>query len=117
MTTTVEINGLKIFARHGVLEQETAVGNYFEVSVKLSYNFEQAALTDNIDLALNYAEAADIIAEVMSHPRRLLESVVFDMRRALTQRWPDITGGSIRLAKLHPPVSHTVQSMAVCVEW
>ncbi len=117
MKTTVEINKLKIFARHGVLPQETAVGNMFEVSVVLTYDFEQAALADDIDRTLNYAEAAQIIVDEMAVPACLLETVVMRLRTALTTRWPAITSGRIHLAKLHPPVPHTVASMAVAVEW
>lgn len=117
MKTWVEINRLQVYANHGVAPQETRVGNLFEVSARLCYDFSEAAAGDDIGLALNYAELVDVINDVMSHPRRLLETVAFDIRSALLRCWPGIRGGSIYIAKVHPPFSSKVESAAVEVEW
>lgn len=57
MKGTVEINGLRIFARHGVLPQERQVGNLFEVSAHLVYPMDRALEHDDLGGTLNYAEA------------------------------------------------------------
>lgn len=117
MKTWIEINKLQVYARHGVMPQETRVGNLFEVSARLCYDFSEAASSDDIESALNYAELVELINDVMSRPRRLLETVAFDIRSAVLERWPRISGGSIRIAKVHPPFSSKVESAAVEVEW
>ena len=37
MTTTIEVNALRVYAHHGVMPQERAVGNEFEVTVHVKY--------------------------------------------------------------------------------
>ncbi len=37
MKGTIEVNGLRLFARHGVYEEERVNGNTFELSVHLVY--------------------------------------------------------------------------------
>ena len=75
MTTSVYIDKLRIFARHGVLPQERTVGNTFEVSVRLDFNALRAMISDSIDDTVNYAEAVEIIRGEMSMPSQLLENV------------------------------------------
>ncbi|MFG6386014.1 MAG: dihydroneopterin aldolase [Muribaculaceae bacterium] len=117
MNTFVEIKGVKIYANHGVMPQETRVGNLFEVSARLCYDFEEAAAADDISKALNYAEAVELMEAVMATPRRLLESVAMDIRDTLQARWPAIKGGSVKVAKLHPPFTTKVDHVAVEIEW
>ncbi len=117
MKTSIDIERIQIRAHHGVLEQERRVGNLFEVSIRLYRDFAEAANTDDISLTVNYAEAVDIVREVMATPCRLIETVALRIRNALMTRWPDITAGRVTVAKLHPPFPTTVGKASVTIEW
>lgn len=117
MKGTVEINGLRVFARHGVLAQERQVGNLFEVTAHLVYPMERAMQHDDLDGTLNYAEAVEVIRDVMSTPSALLENVAMRIHAALTARFPLIEGGCIRVAKITPPIAAELDSVAVKIEW
>lgn len=117
MTTTIEINGLKLRARHGVAEQERTVGNDFEVTVHLRYPIEEAMSTDDIACTLNYAEVAALIRHEMSVPSRLLEHVAGRIRRSILSTYPAVVGGMIRVAKPAPPMGEQLDSVAVSIEW
>ena len=70
----ISLEGLNIYARHGVMEQERKVGNRFVVDISLSYPPAlEAARTDTLDSTINYAELAAIIKETMETPSFLLE--------------------------------------------
>lgn len=117
MKGIIEINGLRVRARHGVLDEERTLGNNFEISVTLGYPFGDAAREDNLEATLNYAEATDIIIGVMATPSRLLEHVAWRIREALTTRWPAIESGVVRIAKLNPPIDAQLRDVAVRIEW
>ena len=117
MKATIEINNLCIRARHGVLPQENITGNNFEVTVHLRYPIEDAIINDNLDSTLNYAEVVDIIKVEMDKPSQLLEHVAGRIRSALTSRFPKIQGGMVRIAKITPPISAQLQSVAVTIKW
>lgn len=117
MKGTIEINGLRLFARHGVFEEERINGNTFELTVRLGYPIGQAMLTDDVTDTLNYAEAVEIIRTEMDIPSRLLEHVVGRIRNALLAAYPDITSGFIRLTKLNPPIPADIDGTAVAIEW
>lgn len=114
--TTIEINSMRIFARHGVLPQERTVGNEFEVTVHLRYPADPS--TDNILDTVNYAEIIEVIRKEMDEPADLIEKVAWRIREQLIARWPDTGGGLVRICKLHPPVAGVqLTSAAVKLTW
>lgn len=117
MKSFIEISDLEIYARHGVLPQETEVGNLFVVSVSVEYDFLGAAETDDISLSLNYAELTEIIVEVMSHPCKLLETVALRIKNAITERWPDIRSGKITICKPNPPIPAPAPRASISLEF
>lgn len=117
MKGTVEINGLRLFARHGVYDSERVAGNMFELTIHLVYPMKRALMNDDIEGTLNYAEAVEVAREVMAKPSALLEHVAWRLKEALTSRWPLIEAGSIRLVKLNPPIDADLDGVAVRVEW
>lgn len=117
VTGTVEVNGLRLFARHGVMPQERVTGNIFEVSVHLRYPMERAMTDDALEGTLNYAEAVGIIRQCMDVPSALLENVAWRIAEALTAAFPEISGGMVRVAKITPPIAAELQDVAVRIEW
>lgn len=117
MTFTIEINNMRIHARHGVMEQERRVGNLFEVTVHLTYPVDGEEVSDSLDGTINYAEVTDIIRREMAIPSQLLEHVAFRLRTALASQFPQTTSGTVRVAKLTPPLGARLTSAAATLRW
>ena len=109
-TTTISVNGLRLRAFHGVMEQERRVGNTFELSISLRYPSLEAIATDD-------GEVIETARREMSIPSALLEHAAGRVRDALCRRFPLIEGGSVTLAKLTPPLGVEIASAAVTIEW
>ena len=71
----IRLDGLKIFAHHGVLPQERVVGAEFIIDIALKTDFSKAAETDDLSYTLNYAEIFNAIKQEMAVPSKLLEHV------------------------------------------
>lgn len=117
MRTFVRIDKLKVFARHGVLDHEHTVGNLFEISVELEYDFIEAARTDDIALALDYGELTRLVIDEMNRPKKLLESVAMNIKDSIIRRWPRVKGGRVSLTKLHPPIPAPAPQATVIIEF
>lgn len=117
ITSTIEINRLRLRALHGVLVQERIAGNIFEVTVHLNYPITPAIKSDDITSTLNYADVVDIIKRVMEQPSQLLEHVAGRLQSTLIEHYPKIQGGYIRIAKMKPPISEQLESVAVSIKW
>ncbi|MDE7385628.1 MAG: dihydroneopterin aldolase [Muribaculaceae bacterium] len=114
---SIEITGLEIWARHGVLEQERVVGNRFIVDVRLDVDLSNAMESDLVDDTINYAVIVDIVKREMAVPSNLLENVVWRVRRAIVTQFPVVKGGGVKLTKLTPPISCQVAGVSVTTRW
>lgn len=124
MTFTIELEKMRFHARHGVFPQERTVGNWFEVSVSLTYEADaDIAPDDNLAGTINYARVAEIVAHEMAIPSQLLETVALRIRRALLDDCaassvaPVITSGSIRVVKVTPPLGLPLASASATLRW
>lgn len=98
------IDGLRLFARHGVGEQERQVGADFEVSLRVHYNIMEAAQTDDVAKTVSYAELHTIIVEQMAVESKLLEHVAARIVNEVHRRYPGVTGVDLKIVKLNPPM-------------
>ena len=119
MKTTIEINALKMHAHHGVLSQENTVGNTFEVSLSIETDIQPSAyIEDRLDGTINYAHLIGIIKHEMAIPSALLENVAYRIKKAVLEAYPQTASGSIKIAKLLPPIANTeLESVAVRISW
>lgn len=117
MRCEVKVEGLVVHAFHGVMPQERAVGNEFEIDVVVVYPFEPAFDSDSVDDTLNYAEIVRIVKDEMARPSDLLEHVAGRIHASLLRAFPLISGGRIELRKLTPPIPAAMRSVGVCISW
>jgi 7,8-dihydroneopterin aldolase/epimerase/oxygenase len=87
VTITVELHGLEIFGRHGVLEQEHREGRTFVYDLWLEVS--DSALSDRIDDAVDYRDVAACVREISDGRRfHLLEALAAAVADALVERFP-----------------------------
>lgn len=101
---TIRLNGLKFYARHGVLSQERTVGAWFTVDLCLQTDLEKAALSDDLNDTLNYALVYERVRQVMDEPSLLVETAAGRIAKALFDEFPKIEKLTVRLIKDNPPV-------------
>ena len=116
MTSEIIFEDLKIFAYHGVLEEERMLGTYFILNITLEADLWKAADSDDLNDTLNYAEANDIIHREMAVPSMLLEHISGRIINALKARFPQITKIRLRLTKTSPPMKGEMKGISVVFE-
>ncbi len=113
----IELQGLRYRAFHGVLPSERVTGNDFEVDIRIELNAAEAMANDTLDSTVDYGALVDIVTAQMSEPSALLEHVAGRIRRAICEAWPIISGGSVRVSKLSPPIPRQMQRAAFTTVW
>lgn len=111
MHTTVKIEGLHFYAYHGFYDEERKKGNDFicDVAVELqSYD----SLEDNISDTVNYEDIYNIVEQEMKQTKKLLETVVYAIMKRI-KGLDNITGCTVRLYKLNPPLKGKVDKAVV----
>lgn len=111
------LEGVRLFARHGVDPQETAVGSEFVVDLRLRTDFARAAQTDCLEATVSYADVYRALREEMSVPARLLEHVCERIARRLFNEFPAVRSVDLRLCKVNPPMGAECRNVGVEVHY
>lgn len=104
MTHKILLQGVRLFAYHGVGADERAIGTYYLIDLALTTDFRKAMQTDEICDTINYAEVYETLYAQMQQPQRLLEHVANQILKALFHQFPAVSHISLRLIKENPPI-------------
>ena len=112
MTVLVELAGLEIAGRHGVLERERQSEQPFLYDIALEL---PEPVADEVEHTADYREVAALVREVSESRRfRLIESLAAAVADALLERFP-ATRVHVRVRKpevsLIAPVDHTAATV------
>src|SRR5262245_2266738 len=113
---TIVIAGLRELGTHGVLPEEQARPQPFEVDVELTVDLDAAEQTDSLDDTVDYSAVAEAVSRVVASERyHLLERLATRIAEvcSVDER---VTSVSVTVRKLHPPVRAMVDHVAVCIE-
>ena len=95
----IRITDLTVFANHGVLPEETALGQKFLVSLVLRRPLRRAALNGELSGTVNYAEACAFTSQFLrENTFALIESAAEAPAAALLERY-DIESAAVELKK------------------
>ncbi|MGV8962256.1 MAG: dihydroneopterin aldolase [Candidatus Saccharimonadaceae bacterium] len=115
MKTTIQLTDMLFYAYHGVLDQETKVGNHYVVNISMDADLKLACETDNVDDTINYAQVFTLVKDEMELPSKLLEYVAMRIFKSLRDAFPQILKLEVRLAKNNPPICGEVKCAEVTI--
>lgn len=111
----IRIEGLEIYAHHGVLPEEKEAGQTFYVSCEMEVSIREAGRTDDLEKTVNYAEVAHLINEVMtSNTWDLIETCAEQVAEAVLLSNKLIRGVWVQISKPSAPIGLPFDT--VCVE-
>ena len=100
----IRLNGLRLFAYHGVLPQESRVGAEYTINLSIKTDFSQAAETDRLGQTINYADVFHAVKDEMQLVSKLLEHVAWRIAKRIFHDFPSETEVHIGLYKQTPPM-------------
>lgn len=110
---TISLEGVKVYAYHGVLENERMIGTDYIVNLMVDYDWSEAGLSDSLEGTINYALLYDIIRKEMAIPSNLIEHVAQRIADHVHSDFPKITEINLEVKKIAPPVDGQVDCSAV----
>ena len=109
---TIQLNNLRFFAKHGMFAEEISVGNEFEVNLTIDTLAPKAIVT-SIEETINYAEVYEVVKQLFSERKQLLETLAMEVTEALKNRFPAILSLKVQIIKLHPPITGFIGSVSI----
>lgn len=108
------IQGLEIFAHHGVLTEEKRDGQYFYLDIELAVDLSAASVSDDLSDTINYDEVCRIAGDVMTAATYdLIERAAGEVCSALLNSFPTVEQVTLTLRKPSAPVCRKVDYAAV----
>ncbi|KXS49558.1 MULTISPECIES: dihydroneopterin aldolase [Halanaerobium] len=110
----IELNEMVFFAYHGVLDSEKELGQRFILNFKAELDYSKAAVNDNLEQTVNYAEIYYKIKEVfLAKKYDLLESAAYNIIKNLFIEFPKLELIEIKIKKPAVPIEGALANAAV----
>ncbi|MBQ8519114.1 MAG: 2-amino-4-hydroxy-6-hydroxymethyldihydropteridine diphosphokinase [Agathobacter sp.] len=116
----IKVTNMKVFAYHGVLEEEKKNGQDFYLNAKVYVDMRKAGLTDELEDTINYDKVCIFLAEVFAEK-------VFDTIEAAAEytvqeiivNFPTIEAMELEVRKPHAPLTYVPEDISVTIyrEW
>ncbi|MXW41249.1 MAG: dihydroneopterin aldolase [Synechococcus sp. SB0668_bin_15] len=100
----IHVEGLKIWARVGVLPEERSLGQWFVVDLTIWFDLAPAGRSDDLSLTVDYGQAVAAIQacaeQVVCHTLECFSEQLLDQVGEIYGPWPV----RLVLRKCHPPL-------------
>ena len=110
----IRIDGLEVYANHGVFAAEKALGQKFVVSAELQLDLRLAGMRDDLQQTVNYAEVAAGMKAVMTDDTYdLIETCAERLAAYILHGYPLVRAVTVRVEKPWAPVGQIVRNISV----
>ena len=112
----VLVEGIKVYAYHGCMEEEARLGGNYVVDVTIETDFTEAAITDDLTKTVDYVAVCNIVKEEMAIRSKLIEQVGKRIVDRIKREINGILKVKVRVNKLNPPINGVVSGVSIEIE-
>ena len=110
----IQLRGLRVVGTHGVLPEEQARPQPFELDLDLAVDLALASVSDRLADTVDYGAVAELAAGVVAGPSfELLEALAEAVAQAALVSDLRITEVTVHLRKLRPPLPMDLDTVGV----
>lgn len=109
----IKVENIRVFAHHGCLKEETAIGSDYRVDLKVKADLKTSAKLDQLEDTTDYVFLNKVVREEMNIPSKLLETVA---QRILTRIFNEnkmVTRATVSVSKINPPIGGDVEMVTI----
>ena len=104
MQVEIGLEGLVFYGYHGVMSEEGALGNRFDVNVYLKANVGTSGADDDIHQTVDYYKIYTLISTLMHKRKKLLESLALCIADAILADFKEVNEVKVQVSKYNPPL-------------
>ncbi|WP_149273690.1 dihydroneopterin aldolase [Pareuzebyella sediminis] len=112
----VKVKNIRVYAHHGCLKEETAIGSEYLVDVTVAANLSKASLSDRLSDTVDYVHINHIVKEEMGKPSKLLEYVAKKIIGRIFKEIPIVKRAKVSVSKINPPIGGDVEKVTVVLK-
>jgi dihydroneopterin aldolase/2-amino-4-hydroxy-6-hydroxymethyldihydropteridine diphosphokinase len=116
LTDRIDITGIEVYAKHGVLDEEQERAQVFKVDVTVFTELAAAGSSDDLADTIDYGALALEVREVVgSESHKLLEKVAAQVCEAVMAH-PGVDRSIVTIHKPFAPIDLVFEDVSVTVE-
>lgn len=105
---------MEFYGYHGVLPEETKLGQRFVVDLEVEVDLKKAGQTDDLQTTINYAILYTACKEIVEgKPFKLIEAVAEAIAGVVLNDFPTVMSCRVKMIKPNPPIHGHYHSVAV----
>ncbi len=111
----IHVKDMEFYGYHGVLPEETKLGQRFRVTLSIASNLQHAGETDNLDHTVSYAEVYEVCKEIVEGtPFKLIEAVAEKIAQEILKTFQAyVSGIRVEVIKPDPPIPGNYKEVSV----
>jgi dihydroneopterin aldolase len=109
----IVLTGMRFYGYHGVMPEETKLGQPFAVDVELYADLRRAGITDDLAETIHYGHVYETVKRVVEgRPYKLIEAVAEQLAKQLLSGYP-AAEVVVRVHKPRAPIAGTFDGITV----
>jgi dihydroneopterin aldolase len=109
----IDLKNIRVYAYHGCLKEETAIGSDYLVQLSVEADLSKASISDDLTDTVDYVDLNAIVKQEMMIPAKLLEFVAKRIVDRVFNEHSLVTKISVEVEKMNPPIGGDVQAVSV----
>lgn len=110
----IYVNKMEFYGYHGVLPEETRLGQKFIVDLIVGSNLKKAGLTDSLEESISYVDLYQVCKDVVEgKPYKLIEAVAEKIAQEILRKFDKAAVVTVKLIKPNPPIPGHYEFVAV----
>jgi dihydroneopterin aldolase len=100
------MSNLGFYGFHGLLKEESVLGQKFFLDIELDVDTKEAGLTDDMTKSVSYADAYEVVRDIVQNKRfNLLEALAENIANDVLEKFDLVKGIMVRIKKPEAPVN------------
>jgi dihydroneopterin aldolase len=109
----IKVENIRVYAHHGCLKEETAIGSEYRVDLKVKADLQKSAVSDKLADTVDYVLLNKIVVEEMAIPNALLEKVAKRIIDRIFKEDHLVTIATVSVSKINPPIGGDVEMVTI----
>lgn len=110
------VEGLKIYAYHGVFEEEKKEGQFFLITVDMETDTRRAGSTDDLNYSTHYGLVSELIQKVVTEKSYdLIETVAEKCAASVLYEFPFVQKITVKVSKPEAPIKVPFDDVSVTI--
>ena len=115
MTNKILVEGIKLYAFHGCLDEEGKIGGNYIVDVTMETDFSEAAESDDLNKTIDYVIVYNIVKKQMAIRSKLIETVGERIIQELQNTFKTLQKTEVKITKINPPMNGDVEKVSIII--